>query len=302
MQEFNEKAWGVLTDKERLALQLTLSYSKSSLEAAMVMNIYPYKFAEILARGKKLFFLFSNHFELYADLFPHSIKMDPGLRKYLEALVLKRMTVKKAIVQSPEFGVMRFDKKAPVIIEFFEYLKSSGNSHIVTLLTEFDRWNSFRILPKKLQKPSPFKRRQNRMFKKVYESITGLTEMSYAMIKQKSKGVLPPIVYIPVIGDFVKDNYEVLSFPDSPEVRGWLAKSKFPTFKDRDRAMAMAELIADFYYSRNKRSVLAKKFWPEFKGMLNESTNVKELLGIKDFNQAFEELLMNKRIVNLKNY
>jgi hypothetical protein len=299
MQEFQQKAWMNLTEKERTALQLTLSFDKSPLEAAVIMNIYPYKFNELLARGKTFFFMFSSYYEFNQNLITEDMVIDSDLKKYLEALIVNRYTVKKASLVSPDFGVMEYSSKALIIGEFLEYLREYDFMDLYNLILEFDRWNAFRVLPKKYQKPSPFRRRQNRIYKKIAQKITQLTELSYFLLKEQYSRSKPPLMFLPLVSSYEPCGYSILEIPLNNNNKKWMGKNHLPCFKDKDAAYGMAMLLKDYNDLRNKSSYMARKFWPNFKVILNKAVNLYDVLDIKDFQTALEDMSLNKQIKQL---
>lgn len=301
MENFQKKAWNCLTDKERTALQLTLSLDKTPMESAIIMNIYPYKFSEVLSRAKKFFFMFSNHFELYGDLFDGSTILTSEVKAFLEDLVKNRYTIKRAMLNPlcVSFFDVYYRKRA--LEKALEYLLKEKD-YIYEFLLEFDRWNSFRVLPKSVQKPSPFKRRQNKAFKKISEQMVGLTEMSYSIIVQTFKKDLPPYIYTPILSEYEQNKYKVLSITDSKSNRAWLGKNKLPAFVLESDAKKFALFMMEYHYSRTKNSYLARKYWPGFKAFINKACNVYDLLEIKDFKTLVEEMTLKKQIQDLTKY
>jgi hypothetical protein len=299
MQKFQQKAWMNLTEKERTALQLTLSFDKSPLEAAVLMNIYPYKFNELLARGKTFFFMFSSYYEFNSELITEDMVIDSDLKAYLEALIVNRYTTKKACLVAPDFGVLEYSTRAISIGDFLEYLKEYDFPDLYNLIIEFDRWNAFRILPRKYQKVSPFRRRQNRIYKKIAQKVTRLTELSYFLLKEQYSRSKPPLMYLPLVSSYDPKGYSILEIPLNDNNKEWMGKNHLPCFRTKEVAYEMAMLLKDYSELKNKSSYMAKKFYPEFKSILNKAVNLYEVLEIKDFRTALEDMGLNKSIKQL---
>jgi hypothetical protein len=58
MDKAQTQAWLHLTDLEKSILSLVIVSQKSKQEASIILNIYPYKFTEILNRAKRFFIYF----------------------------------------------------------------------------------------------------------------------------------------------------------------------------------------------------------------------------------------------------
>jgi len=301
MELFQQKAWDCLNLNEKTALQLTLSLDKSMMESAVIMNIYPYKFSEILSRAKKFFFMYTNYFELYGDIFYPDVLVSEEVKAFFEDLVLKRYTLQRTLLDARCINFTDISYKKITLEEYFKYLKVNV-PHLYEFLLEFDRWNSFRILPKSLQKPSPFKRRQNKIFKKISTNIVSLTELSYNLIIQSFKGNVPPYVYLPLISPYLDAHYTIIPITNSPTNLTWVSNNKLPIFKNKDEAIEFANFVMEYNFSKTKNSYLARKYWPTFKQFINKSVNVYELLGIKDFKSIAEEITLKKQLGKFNKY
>ena len=63
MNEIQNKAWNLLTEKEKQALTLGLGYAKSSWEVGEMMGLSHYKFLELKERAERFFKLFEITYE-----------------------------------------------------------------------------------------------------------------------------------------------------------------------------------------------------------------------------------------------
>ena len=89
MNEIQNKAWNLLTEKEKQALTLGLGYAKSSWEVGEMMGLSHYKFLELKERAERFFKLFEGYFSKYPSLVrPNSL--DDRFRDFIEGIIEKR--------------------------------------------------------------------------------------------------------------------------------------------------------------------------------------------------------------------
>jgi len=201
----NQKAWAILSENEKTSLSLQFVDDKSSWEAGEIMDKSHYKYLEIKYRAQKFLKMFTEHFDLYADLMP-DIKGEAAVKKYLELCMGKRMKPMEAIAILNDNNYDRVYTRVGMNERLANQINKWGRSedpytlHMFNLVKEFDRWNNFRILPREVQEPSAFKRRVKNMYKKhlrVLREIPSISLEKLIKISKPKKG--DPIGYMPII-------------------------------------------------------------------------------------------------------
>jgi hypothetical protein len=296
MENHKIKAWELLTTKEKNSLQLVFGHGKSNMEASVIMNIFPYKFTEILLRAKKFFLVFSEHFYVWDNLDLEGC--DNEFRAYIESTVLHRKTVPKAIEAVNSSKFYDYNYRINLLSEEMGLLLQDTPTTYDLLIT-FDQWNAFRILPKQFQVPSPFNRRQNKAFKRIYEKITNLSELSYRAIDKAFYTKHPPMMHVPLLGEYHGNQIMILPVPKSEKNIKYFSKNLLPVFISRDKALEFAKFVHDYYSIPNKTIHLSRLFWPGFRKLVNEADNLNLLLNLKDFNSSLSEIISNKDIKHL---
>lgn len=296
MEENKTRAWDLLEDKEKSALQLVFGHGKSNMEASVIMNIYPYKFNEILLRAKKFFLTFSEFFNLY-DSFNVSTIADP-VGEYLDLTIIKRYSPTDAVSIMDNLEFFDYNTRAHLLASNMGSLKISHNYLHDTVKT-FDMWNRFRILPKTLQVPSPFNRRQNKAYKRIFNKITETSELSFRAIQKAFEVKYPPYNYAVFMGEYHLDSYYILKFHPTEVNLRYFSDNLIPVFNSDKVAKEFTDLCLDFYFIKNKSVHLARAFWPEFRKLITGASNFESLLNLKDFDASLSTVINNKDIIHL---
>ena len=97
MKSKNDKAWNILTDEERLVLNLSAVHGKSSWEIGEIVQKAHFKLLEIQKRCVKFFEMFTTHYETYGVLFPDESVVGKDFREYFQGVIEQRLTPKEAI-------------------------------------------------------------------------------------------------------------------------------------------------------------------------------------------------------------
>ncbi len=168
MEPYREEAWNCLTKVEQDSLFLNLSQGLSTRRAGEVLKISHYKYLEIKARAEKFFKMFSDYFYKHPSLINPKAPIGQDFRDYLYGLILTRLPKDEAINYAGDSAWVLHEfntKKVALNMERLKNSKDPWDKDLYILIMEFDRWNSFRILPKLLQAPSAYKRRTNKKYK-----------------------------------------------------------------------------------------------------------------------------------------
>lgn len=295
MEKSKQQAWDILSQNEKQALQLVYGLNKTNLEAAVLMRIYPYKFTEIILRAKKFFRIFSEYFEFEESIIPTQIPIDPLFTEYINLTINNRLTPLEAINKVSD-SLTLISNKNGILHGGFRSLSDEGCLDTLEVILTFDQWNCFRILPKSLQRPSPYPRRQNKVYKTIYNRITTVTELTDLLFTAKYKGNTPPLLYVPIVGQFIHTGVRVLSVPQSSEVMDYFSRNNFPMFINKEEALSLGTMSYEFFSLNKRTTPLARIFWPKFREIVAKAANLSKILKIEDYTEATEALLITKAI------
>lgn len=279
MEKINSKAWKILTEHEQLSLSLKHGYNKSSWEAGEIVGRAHYKFLEIEARAKQFLKMFTEHYELYDDLIPSYVPMNSDVREYFRLTMEKRLPISEVIkkMDKPEFtkSKIRIQK---IITNLERMLNSSSaiDKNIATLIFDFDRWNNFRILPREIQEPSAFKRRNKNYDIRNIKNLLSVTPFSWKLIIKRYE--MRPTqegkrVYMPIFSNFDLKK-TILTVKYSIKNVEELSKIGLFIFSREERANQFHELVWDYdLQTKGKSCVDGQKFWPMYREAIGHSMN-----------------------------
>lgn len=282
----NNHAWVLLLDDERLALQLNLGMSKSTWKSGEIMDKSHYKLIEIKDRAKTFLRIFTHHFAAHNNqIIPEDVKISPDLRLYLHLTIVGRLTIAKAIkkIDNPLFHHVATRDK--VITEEVMKWKSSNNLSeldLFNLVMDFDRWNNFRILPKAIQEPSAFKRRDKNRLKKHLRIGTSLSPLAYKVIKKRfeykgSQKIKAGwiILISPTIHKVL-----MLRIHNKAENRTDLSKASIYIFEQESIAELYLSLILEYVNKTDRHCREGLKFWPQYRDMIKKAINYEQIQNI----------------------
>lgn len=309
MNKINEAAWSILTDDERMALTLKHGHDKSSWEAGEIVGRAHYKFLEIESRAKQFLSLFTEHFNIYDKVIPKYIKIDDRVKKYFTLLIADRRSIKEAIdlVNDDYFDIKSFRDR--LIIEAMEKLNKSEqaiNKNIAIIVWEFDRWNNFRILPREIQEPSAFKRRNKNADLRNLKNLLTLHTYSVEELIKRYHVTKPqldqPLMFAPIFSKFFQYGGRVITISHEQEYLDHMSKIGLYCFNKKDRATKFFDLVNSYKIGELKDCKFGQKFWPRFrlviKDSLNYNTIQKRIPSRKFLENALEDL--DIRVVNQK--
>lgn len=274
-------AWMILAEEERLALTLHYGADKSTWQAGEIMKKAHYKYLEIRARGEKFLKMFTEYFELYGDLFPQDLIISSSFRKYLLLVIVKRKRVNKVIreIGNPQY-LITSSRDQSIIGEMSKFKNSRKISerNFYNLIMDFDRWNNFRILPKGIQEPSAFKRRDKNRHRKYLKILINMHPFSVREIikryefESKASNV-KHIAYITIIKDVKKAKYKIVPIHAIKSVMDEISRIGIYIFKDRQMAEVFIEIVLRYYDKEVRHCTDGQKFWPQYRLLIKKAIN-----------------------------
>ena len=278
--EMDDRAWNMLVPEEQTALSLQHGFNKSTWEAGEIMGKAHYKFLEIKQRAEKFIILFTEHFTRYSQVVP--IKTDPDFKRYLELTIGERKSVKEA-TQLMDTRIYTKPKRRDQLISLeILKLKSSTNKDnqiFLAFITEFDRWNNFRILPKQFQEPSAYKRREKNKYKRNIKSLVGLNTLIVKKIEQLYYSEDEINYYLPLVYNNY-ENHKIIPVPRTPYYLSRLSNSGLYVFPDEVEASNYVELIKSYNLLESKNCKLGQGFWPKFREQIQKAINFRDVENI----------------------
>lgn len=281
MTPYQEKAWSCLTKIEQDSLFLILGEGKTTWEACSILKITHYKYLEIRERSEKFFRLFGDFFERHEAIFRPNCPCEPQFRDYIESLIEQRSSIREARLNSGDSTHLIPSVTRRCINRNMRWLLESHDEwdrDTRKLILEFDRWNTFRILPVMLQQPSAYKRRVNRKYKAYIKYILyKLPEWAVDKIKErfwyKSKKESKEKFWIALIYTSDTKHYQIISVRPDPEVVKSLTKFYIYVFKTKDEADTFGFLVSQFRNRSNRNIKVSQKFWPEYRLIISQAIN-----------------------------
>lgn len=274
------KAWKMLREEEKLALDLKLVQKKSSWEAGEIMNKSHYKYLEIVARAEYFLKRFTEHFNKYGDLVPEDVELNPGFKEYLELVMPKRCTQKEAFKKLIHY---RFSYDSQFRTEFIAteikrlaQSKKLIEKYFYNLIMDFDRWNNFRILPTILQEPHAFKRRQKNRLKKFLMNSCKLGDKVSKHISKELRYVGDPkkTMWAYVIKNIYTQEYKVV--PIKRNERNVEVLSKYGIFlydKEKHCREMLDAITGYFRVSEGSNVIKGQTFWPVYRDLIKVAIN-----------------------------
>jgi len=288
MKKHEEIAWAMLTDVEKNSLYLTLNNGMSSWEAGEVLKLSHYKYLELKERAEKFFRLFVEYFEIGIEsLFSPQTVADSRFRDYIEACLEKRIVRSEAITYCGDSSLVVPSISQTFIIKNMDRLSKSEcqiDIRLYKLIMEFDRWNNWRILPRKIQQPSAYKRRNNKRDKVYITYMNKLAEYKvkaimnifwYVPRKPNKK-----IYYIPLVSSTLfSDGYKVIPIKTDDTTLKKLSKLCIYIFKEEEQADVFGYMLTR-YFKEDLKASQGQKYWPEYRDCLTRTVNYNQVNNI----------------------
>lgn len=287
----NQKAWAILTSDEQFSLNLSHIHKHSSWKAGEVMAKAHYKYLELKYRAEHFFKLFSTHFDLYDELIP-DIAIKPEVKLYLELTIQKRINPQQAkaqvIEERPELTKKLLDLAIISFMNNGAKSKSLEVSNFVGLVLDFDRWNNFRILPRSIQEPSAYKRRNKNQAKKQLKLIATLPPLSIDILRSSAfcKG---PTGFFTAL----KAGDEVEVFNIRKRLVKKVSELGFYIFTTKAEAEDYRYLLSYYTAGENLHCRDGLKFWPRYRERIRTAINYDVLQNLKP-NRKYLEMAVSK--------
>lgn len=285
----NNKAWMVLTEDEQLSLRLNLGLKKSTWKSGEIMRKSHYKLIEIKDRAKKFLKIFQYHFDEYGQLIPEGIRISADLKEYFELTIIKRMSVSKAVQEIDNPLYRHISSRDSLMISEITPWKNSikiPERDFYNLVMEFDRWNNFRIIPRPLQEPSAFKRRDKNKLKKHLKIGTSLPRLAFKIIKKRFTHTSRHEIneaYLSLITVMNKKGVrktEVIRICANKENVDELSKASLYLFPSLRLAEEYGELVLNFIDKNERHCIDGLKFWPLYRALIQRAINYGQIQNI----------------------
>lgn len=294
MNTAQQKAWDCLREDEKQSLFLQISNGKSSWESGTIMKRSHYKYIEIRERSQVFFKMFTNFFTLHESIFRPDAPFSSTFMDYIEACIEKRLDRKNAALRSGDSSQIIAKIRGDMIQKNMRKLLDSDDEwdkDTKSLIIEFDRWNNFRILPRIMQAPSPFRRRVNEKHK-IYLQYLLKKFPKWAHSKlieryryKSNRFPNKPKYWVCLISRelYPEDGYYVFSIRPDEEPIKEMSRFFLYVFKTQDDADTFGFMVTS-YYDKTSSIPSGQKFWVEFRNLLEDSVNYAQVNNI-DFNQ-----------------
>lgn len=274
--EIDQRAWKILTNDEQLALSLKHGHDKSSWEAGEVIGRAHYKYLEIESRARHFLKMFTEHFVLYDEVMPDWVPGDERVKKFFQTLIQRRRTVTEAVdlLSDDYFAIKQFRDK--MILEFIERLYKSQDAaerNIATLIIDFDRWNNFRILPREIQEPSAFKRRnKNADIRNIKNILTLHTYAVEQIIKRYNRAKVEKAMFVPIFSDYA--DVKIMRVNTTEDNITNLSKIGLYCFPKPEKAQEFYDIVQEYNFAKKgKNCKYGQKFWPRFRAVIKNTLN-----------------------------
>lgn len=299
-QSFNKKAYAILREEERASLSLKKIHHKSTWQAGEIIQRSHYKYLEIEQRGEKFFELFTQHYNLYTTLIPAGLILNEDFQKYITIAIEKRLKIKEVISQVNNSLYQETNTREPLIEQGINDLKKSKSLHaqnLYNVIMDFDRYNNFRILPKTVQEPSAFKRRNKKRFKAHLNISVTLHPYTLHRIKEifeqnsnnlKNEGFMV-LANHPHVSEVIRVN-------TCEENMARFSKISLYVFLTKEKAQEYLDLVFDYLDQRDVKKGL--KFWPAFRNIIKESLNYDLINNIHPNRKSLHDALFDMDVVH----
>lgn len=294
-RKIKKEAWEILNKDEQVALSLSLGHGKSTWESGEIMSKAHFKYLEISKRAKVFLEIFTNHLEKYPDFFPKDSVASFDFKEYLILTMFERKNISTSVVLMDNRIYRNATNRKKLIKIELDRLKKShiaGDRAIHNIIFEFDRWNNFRILPRELQLPSAFKRRNKNKHKKHIKNLISLPQFSViTLIDKFSYSGKKKMYFMPIVSKYLEGYFKIIPIKSKPLIVKKLTKIGLFIFKEYQVAEEYASIIKDYSFSNEKSCKMGQKFWPKFRELISYAINYKDLENINQLKIPFEEVM-----------
>lgn len=278
MEKYQQQAWDCLTKREQDSLFLNISQGLSTRKTGEVLKMSHYKYLEMKARAEKFFKMFSDYFYLHPSLIRPGAPIIEPFKDYLYGCILKRLPKEEAINYAGDSAwVLReFNtKKITVNMERLKKSEDPWDQDLFKLIMEFDRWNSFRILPQALQAPSAYKRRTNKKYKIYLRYLHRIPDFKIRYMVDTYWKKNGKVRYIALVSSIFEYGYQVVPVGVKDQITKELTEMKIYIFDEQLDADDFGLQVSRYFEIGDPHSGL--KFWKTFNELIEKSINYKEI-------------------------
>ena len=301
MEVFQEKAWKCLTEPERKILFLTFSQGLSGRRAEEIMGLTHYKYLENKARAERLFKLFSEYFFKHPSLIDPKTKIEPRFRDYLHSAILNRKSKRDAIVDCGDSSWFLTEISSEKMCKNMQRLKDSPpgtwDRDLYGLVVEFDRWNNFRILPKRYQAPSAFNRRSQKSFRSYIKYLHRIPDSTVrALVDQywSTSVKIETRYYLSLLSPSFPLGYIVVPIKKDGGILSKFTSMRVYIFNTPEEADEFGLLLYQ-YYERTLERADSLVYWREFRTMIQKAINYRYLSNLDFSYNALDQAFGLKR-------
>lgn len=275
MEEYQKKAWSCLLDIEKQSLYLNFSQGLSSRKAGEMLKLAHYKYLEVKARSERFFKLFSDYFHKYPDLVDPKGVTTPRFRDYLYACIYQRMKKNDALYSVGDSKWLLYKISTDLMSKELQKLKDSKEGSwdhdLYKLLIEFDRWNNFRILPRKFQAISAFGRKTQKKYKSYVQYLHRIPDSKIrAMVDKYWYSGKKDVVYVTMLSNSFDNGYIVMPIRKSD--LSIFSQMRIYAYEDSMQADMYGVLLIQFHErTLNRRDGLC--YWKEYREVIEKSIN-----------------------------
>lgn len=301
MEKYQQDAWDCLTKKEQDSLFLNISQGLSTRRTGEVLGMSHYKYLEMKARAEKFFKMFSDYFYLYPSLIRPGAPITEAFKDYLYGSILKRLSKDEAINYAGDSSWVLKEFNTKKIISNMSRLKGSEDEWdkaLYKLIMEFDRWNSFRILPQSLQAPSAYKRRTNKKYKIYLRYLHRIPDFKIRYILDTFWKKNGNRRYIALVSSIFEYGYQVVPIGITDKIYKDLTGMKIYIFEDQLDAEDFGVQVSRYFEIGDPHSGL--KFWKTFNELIEKSLNYKEINNMDFSVEGLDTAYNLKRIPQTK--
>lgn len=275
--KLNKQAFNILRLEEKSSLSLQKVHNKSTWQAGEVLGKSHYKYLEIKQRAEKFFELFTHHYNLYDQLIPEGLELNVYFQQYIILCIEKRLKIRDVVNQITNDLYQKEKTRDPLVERGILELKNSKSIHaqnLYNVLMDFDKYNNFRILPKSVQEPSAFKRRNKTRLKKHLTISVTIEPYTLHRVKElfstSAKNIVSEgyvsLAYYPHSAEIIRIN------ANEDNLKTFSSISMY-VFRDKLQAQEYKDLIFDYLDQTNRDPKRGLLFWPEFRNLIKESLN-----------------------------
>lgn len=310
-QSLNEEAWNILNRDEQLSITLSMGHNKSSWEAGEIMAKSHYKYLEIVARAEKYLRMFTEFLDKHGTIIPE--KKPLHFQDFIKLTILERKMVRPSAEIIGLALYLNSGQRALTLEKHMLELQSSRipmERELFDIILEFDRWNNFRILPKTLQQPSAFKRRNKTIELRHLKSTVDIPAYSVRKIREKfevekhHKGY-----FLAIMSESLPGGFKVIKVDHKAFTVSQLSRLGFFLFENEFQAIALGNKVIAYLYPNvviGFSPVLkGLKFWTPYRELIQKSINYNKVYNIipnrKYFEDALTELDLRRTKIAMRN-